>query len=550
MRPAHLAALSACFLFYAAILTEYIQEDAFIYFRTASNIAQHADYSFNLGEHYPAATSALYAFLIAGHMKIFGDFFAVTVQIMNGCAAILGAMLLAASVGGGGSESKRFSPLVFWIVLVSPPLVTLATSGMETALVFLSLAALIYGLDARRSTILILASFLVPFLRIEATIAPIVIAVLAALRGDRRLAIWTLCAALGGIAACLATNLMLTGDAIPQTITAKNVAYQPEHGILAIASRIGGVFFGKSFYLGISTKFVPGAVYVLIGIAALTWCGLLAWRYLSALRIGDRAAIAVRTSEVAAIGLMMAFPLGYALGGVVFPWYLWPSSVIAYYLLARLIERAGARRPHISIAAAAVLTGLALANLLLLTNYGKQEAGFRAEVGRFIAQHARPGDTLFLEPAGYIPYFAGLKTWDAVGLVSPDVLDYHRRAGSKWWIAFVHDKKPTYIVDRFPIHAGGLPEGVSKDDFGETARAEWNARYEMVRHFVYADYLRATRSVLTPLYRLGGHSDYYVFRRKREEGHPDGSRLVRLEGVGDWAVRSSSQSQRTSPDAR
>ena len=42
------------------------------------------------------------------------------------------------------------------------------------------------------------------------------------------------------------------------------------------------------------------------------------------------------------------------------------------------------------------------------------------------------GDTLFLEPAGYIPFYAGIKTFDEVGLASPEILRFKERDPNDW----------------------------------------------------------------------------------------------------------------------
>jgi hypothetical protein len=447
-------------------------------------------------------------------MRLFGDFFALTVQAMNFGAAILGALLLARTLPRGVMREGTFSPFVFWVVAVSPPLVTLATSGMETALVFLALAALVYGLHGRNGPVLALASLLLPLLRVEAMIAPALVVVLATFRGDWRSVMWTVGGAVAGVLVFFGVNLSLTGEALPQTIKAKNAAYQPSRTLYAILDRIGTVFFEKSFFLGITTKLIPAPVYAVIGAAALACCAVLAARYGLALRGGRRDVLPARTTTSLVVGFVLVFPLGYIYGGVIFPWYLWPSSVFAYYLLARLAQTATAGRAALQIVTATVVTGLSLVNLLLLTNAGYQEAQYRAEIGRFIAAEAEEEHTLFLEPAGYIPFYAGLKTWGTVGLVSPDILTYRRLGNPDWWIEFVRDKRPTWIIERSPVHRAGTPYDTFEEGFTARDREEFALAYELERHFVYDSYLKANRSIMTPVYLLGGHSDYYVYRRK------------------------------------
>ena len=40
------------------------------------------------------------------------------------------------------------------------------------------------------------------------------------------------------------------------------------------------------------------------------------------------------------------------------------------------------------------------------------EMGTRAKVGTWLREHSQPGDTVFLEPLGYIGYFSGLRMHD------------------------------------------------------------------------------------------------------------------------------------------
>ena len=50
-------------------------------------------------------------------------------------------------------------------------------------------------------------------------------------------------------------------------------------------------------------------------------------------------------------------------------------------------------------------------------------------------------DTLFLEPSGYIPYYAKIKTYDTVGLSSPEIHQFRKMYKNKrWWLDFIEEK--------------------------------------------------------------------------------------------------------------
>ena len=116
----------------------YMQEDAFITFRTAFNLADHGIYSFNLDEQYPGATSLFFGFFVALLRYMSGESTILIVSIINIFFSVSGGYLLFRAV----SNSSFFSSLQdnftsLSVVLLSatagPALLKLSSSGMETA---------------------------------------------------------------------------------------------------------------------------------------------------------------------------------------------------------------------------------------------------------------------------------------------------------------------------------------------------------------------------------------------------------------------------------
>lgn len=133
----------------------------------------------------------------------------------------------------------------------------------------------------------------------------------------------------------------------------------------------------------------------------------------------------------------------------IFPWYLcWPA-------LLGLITLAGALN-QLFVAAAAVswrpvrvglqCAGIGLVAVVVsgtgwyLWEGAKQlkaqqaviEHGVRHRIGTWLHDHAHPGDTVLLEPLGYIGYYSGLKTFDVPGLSSREVVAVIRQHGYSW----------------------------------------------------------------------------------------------------------------------
>jgi hypothetical protein len=110
------------------------------------------------------------------------------------------------------------------------------------------------------------------------------------------------------------------------------------------------------------------------------------------------------------------------------------------------------------------------------------ETGLRREIGEFLRKNSAPGDTVFMEPLGYIGFFSELKTYDYPGLSSPEVVDAIERLGRDY-APLIRDLKPTWIVlrpreisavyeddpellqrDYLPVHRFDQSEAVSKLD--------------------------------------------------------------------------------------
>jgi hypothetical protein len=83
------------------------------------------------------------------------------------------------------------------------------------------------------------------------------------------------------------------------------------------------------------------------------------------------------------------------------------------------------------------------------------ENGHRRPLGLWLKENVPPGQTVFLEPIGYIGYYSQCKLLDWPGLVSPEVVAARRKIGtpeSPWgryyWGLAAAELKPDWIVAR------------------------------------------------------------------------------------------------------
>ena len=506
-------ALGVGFLFIAAILTEFQQEDAYIYFRTAQNLAIFSDYSYNVGEKYPGATSYLYAFILASNFFIFGDFAIITIQIMNCSIAIFSAILLSKlSYGllGGGETTKQLS---FWIVGTSSPLVVLGTSGMETSFLLFSLSAMLFSAFYEKKLLLLFATTLFPLLRIEASVAPLLLILIGLVSYNKN---WIFCSLIGlttGIVLFLYGNFLLSGNIFPQTIAAKNISYEPSREIIDIIYRIFDIWFRQNYLLGIPSKFLVQIVPPMFGIISILICTILIYSAIGQYK--EKTVQQQKSSLIVLliIFLILAFVIGYCIGGVSFSWYYWPSGVLLYLLLS-LSLIAYVNNKYIIKGIIISLAFLSILNLISLSNTGYKFNNYFAEIGRFINKKSSPKDTLFLEPAGFIPFYASIHTWDTVGLVSPDILEYRKQYETDWWIKFIQDKKPTWIIERQPIHNSGYPDGNLRYKLNKQNQKYFLDSYDLIRHFEYNDMKNSNKEFFSALYEFGKTSDFYLYKHK------------------------------------
>ena len=153
-------------------------------------------------------------------------------------------------------------------------------------------------------------------------------------------------------------------------------------------------------------------------------------------------------------------------------------------------------------------------NFFVKYNISFQEHNFRSNVGKLINLNAENKSTLFLEPAGYIPYFAKIKTIDTVGLSSKKIREYRTNDNVDWWFDFVKNEKPDFIVDRKNIMSGSTKDGYMI--FTKEQNNWIKSNYKLLKKFDYDEYLdnyKFRHPIEKFIIKLGSHSNYYVFKK-------------------------------------
>ncbi|HVU16320.1 MAG TPA: hypothetical protein VHD32_05325 [Candidatus Didemnitutus sp.] len=153
-----------------------------------------------------------------------------------------------------------------------------------------------------------------------------------------------------------------------------------------------------------------------------------------------------------------------------FPWYFPTIALFAFVALAGVIGQLWGKGSGSTwlrstrVAVATLVVVLLAAEIRLTLGVAQQvqaqqefvENRNRRAIGEWLHAHADKGDTVFMEPLGYIGYFSELKTYDWPGLSSREMVTAERMLGRNW-IDLICYLQPTWIVMR-ATGEGDLPQ--------------------------------------------------------------------------------------------
>ncbi len=139
-----------------------------------------------------------------------------------------------------------------------------------------------------------------------------------------------------------------------------------------------------------------------------------------------------------------------------YPWYFGAWTLLAALALAGGVQAGAARLSNLSLSVARVCTACTVAGIIsicIASSYTCKvqqaliEDGGRKQIGLWLKENAHSGDSVFLEPIGYIGYFSGLKILDFPGLTAPEVSNIVRE-GRGSYANLIGELKPDWIVVR------------------------------------------------------------------------------------------------------
>jgi hypothetical protein len=474
LRPYLPVLVGAALLVPHALWFNFVNDDAYISFRYAKNLAEHGQLVYNLGERVEGYTNFLWTVLLAGGMKMglapelasrgFGLLFAIL-----GLGVVVRWSL---RLDGGPRVGHFMAPLA---LAGSSAYACWATGGLETQLfTFLFLLAserftreLDTGRGYASGFVFALAALCRPEGVLFFSLAAFFRVTLRLLH-QRRL--WPSADELRWAAAFavvfvpyLAWRWSYYGWPLPNTFYVKS------------SGATGALAFGL-YYL---RRFVED--HMLYALAPLIVMG---WPTARTDPHGVRRRLfayvllvtAVFAAYVARVGgdfmglyrfVLPVVPLGALVlqeslrtaGARLAPWTGRPALAVAGLLLAGGYAIAAAHTSHHA------MTFIGADRGIDSPGYLKHYADQRIPIGKWFAAHARPDDLMTVGGAGVIAYHSNIRAYDVFGLVDETIahdpaMTVSQRPGHQKWGTDVYmvSRKPTLITHHYQIHAVHAPD--------------------------------------------------------------------------------------------
>lgn len=412
------------FLFFATVLritwklyTHHTYEDAFISFRFARNISNGLGFVYNANEHIYGTTTPLFTILLAAWTRVFPNFIVFGASMFGLLAGLTSIALTWKLLDELQIDSSQ-KFLTIGILVLSDKLWLHDMSGMETPLVICAMMASYFMLLRNKSVWAGVFAGILLWLRIDG-IFWLCFLVLGSWFITRRFPIkFVMTTIMVYLPWCVFATIYF-GSPIPYTISAKWVAYYTI-GRPSVFSRVSDLLrWLTPFSL---PSFSPYLV-TLIAIVTLTFSaiGAMAYRQHKWLMILPFFCLA----EIARLVVMgETFATRYFVPLFWVLMILFGSGLHAVWVY---LSRRFDPKPLIVILTIAVYVGVSLWSSLQAAQLNKDTQYFvndssLKQLGFWLNANTPTSSTVFLEPLGYVGFYANRHMIDEVGLVSPQVI--------------------------------------------------------------------------------------------------------------------------------
>ena len=472
--------------------TKHIQEDAFISWRVARNIIEYGVYGYNGVEKISASTTHLYVFVGVIFQSIFkGLTFIYPLLIFNTILFTIGLYWL------GKIFFDSTNKIILFILFTSflPPAIKISILGMEFGMLFFFYIALIkYGFILRKKWAFLILPILILWTRIDTCIFLGLLFIYDLLLYKK----WNMSFMFGGILALLSTilfNWFYFGEIVNNTITSKKNNY---HSNSFLEKIVEFKYFAPN-YVGI-IKF-PLSIYnfstILFFIISLT-CLF----YLSKKWEINKKSVAIFLFIFGTVkSLIFAFANSW------FDWYYWIPQISLFLPIILFVLDSKKYILFSIFYFILIFLPFTLYQAVHSIATGHGEWNHARKIGLYLDSiEPNKNKYIFLEPAGYIPYFSKLKVIDYVGLVDKRLTEENivKNGIGIGFSNLINKAKPDYILeDNKPMFKGQL---VDKKIYDE---------YDLIKEFKIEDVAKSDNPILDKIYKFKPSGrNFYLYKRK------------------------------------
>ena len=470
------------------LLTHHIQEDAFITWRVAQNLLDYGVIGFNGETKISASTTHLYVFVSYVFNLIFGkENFIYPLLIFNSLLFTIGSYFLSKLI----LENPVHQAIFIFLFGILPPSIKISILGMEYGILFfLEMALLYFGFKQNKIWAQILFPILILFTRID-TVIFLGIVFLVDIIWNKKIRWFYILGGILGVVVLMSFNWFYFGELVNNTIVAKSVTYAKNLS-LALQWKYFLMNYGNFWgMLKLPGDFNPFTILVL-------FFELLAFLYL----------VSKRESKNLFIWIIFLFgwtkQLIFISQRSYFDWYYWVPQILLFaVILVFVLEQKTYKFWWVSLLVIFYILPMAAFQTIHSIATGNGEWNYRRSIGLFLKDYEKDKNQyILLEPAGYIPYFSGLKAIDEVGLVDKEIQAEIKKDKANYWKNTVEKRKPKYLL---------APKNLFEGKDGSF----YQENYRLLKEFRIKNHLNSDNKILEKIYRLKpSGTDYNLYERK------------------------------------
>ena len=470
------------------LLTHHIQEDAFITWRVAQNLLDYGVIGFNGETKISASTTHLYVFVSYVFNLIFGkENFIYPLLIFNSLLFTIGSYFLSKLI----LENPVHQAIFIFLFGILPPSIKISILGMEYGILFfLEMALLYFGFKQNKIWAQILFPILILFTRID-TVIFLGIVFLVDIIWNKKIRWFYILGGILGVAVLMSFNWFYFGELVNNTIVAKSVTYAKNMS-LALQWKYFLMNYGNFWgMLKLPGDFNPFTILVLV------------FEFLAFLYI-----VSKRESKNLFIWIIFLFgwtkQLIFISQRSYFDWYYWVPQILLFaVILVFVLEQKTYKLWWISLLIIFYILPMAAFQTIHSIATGNGEWNYRRSIGLFLKDYEKDKNQyILLEPAGYIPYFSGLKAIDEVGLVDKEIQTEIKKDKANYWKNTVEKRKPKYLL---------APKNLFEGKDGSF----YQENYRLLKEFRIKNHLNSDNKILEKIYRLKpSGTDYNLYERK------------------------------------